>query len=582
MSSGSIIAILGSLIALLGPILLPYITVDEEEIALRSYEISTGIVSLLLAAATAVLAFVVLKKRKQVLGWVVSLFSLTQVGLMAITYALVWQVVPCESQGMSLCDPDTGGLIFESLVTLDWGLALVVIGSIGSFFGGLAIVAAHREYRKEERFLRVLLTWDGHIIHEKVLFDPAPVTVGESDEVTLQLAAGGLSKHTLLRPAAAGAYTLDVPSSASGQIHIGGEEKPATGTMEIKRGDQGVLSFENDVNVVFHYTGAETAIIAGSSHRENVGLAISFSMVAALLMVLLVSALLSVKERDRNEVNEALQAKKKELIEVTLEDTEEQLEEEEPEGDEDDTTGKKAEGEEGKFGDPDIDPDKKSKVPKMDGEMVNKIDVKNLGIAKVLGGQQALDGALGTIMAGDTGALSSKMAVAMSGEGGELVIGHGSGGMGFRGTGSGGGGTGGYGRIHGLGAIDTGGGTGRRANVGIGRKKSKRVAKLKLAGGRSTGGCDKGDIQKNVRRRAAAIRACYERQLLTKPELAGKLTVQWTINPEGGVEAIKPVSDSLGNNEVADCVLRALRRIRFKKPDAGICVILWPFVFQPG
>ena len=582
MSSGSIIAILGSLIALLGPILLPYITVDEEEIALRSFQVSTGMISLLLAAGTAVLAFLVLKKRKQTLGWFISLLSLGQIGLMAITYMLVWQLVPCESQGMTLCDPESGGLIFETLVTLDWGLAMVVIGSVASFFGGLAVVASHREYRKDQRFLRVLLTWDGHIIHEKVLFTPAAVTVGEADDVTLQLAAGGLAKHTLLRPGAGDSYTLDVPSGASGSVHVGGQDKPATGTIEVKRGDQGVLSFENDVNVVFHYTSAETAIIAGSSHRENVGLAISFSSVAALIMVLLVSALLSVKEKDRNEVNEALQAKKKELIEVTLEDVEEQLEEEEPEGDEDDTTGKKAEGEEGKFGDPDIDPDKQSKVPKMDGEMVNKIDVKNLGIAKVLGGQQALDGALGTIMAGDTGALSSKMAVAMSGEGGELVIGHGSGGMGFRGTGSGGGGTGGYGRIHGLGAIDTGGGTGRRANVGIGRKTSKKVARLHLAGGRSTGGCDKGDIQKNVRRRAAAIRACYERQLLTKPDLAGKLTVQWTINPEGEVESIKPEGDSLGNNEVTDCVLRALRRIRFKKPDAGICVILWPFVFQPG
>ncbi len=39
-------------------------------------------------------------------------------------------------------------------------------------------------------------------------------------------------------------------------------------------------------------------------------------------------------------------------------------------GEEEDTTGKQAEGEEGKFGDPDIDPDLESKVPKRDGKMV--------------------------------------------------------------------------------------------------------------------------------------------------------------------------------------------------------------------
>lgn len=584
MTGGSIIALIGAVVALFGPIALPFITVDEEEVGFRSFEVLTGQVSVLLAVAAIALAVMILKKRKQSLGWVIAILSLLQVGLMAYTYSDVWALTPCVSAGLQLCDTESGGLIYQTLVTLDWGLALVVMGSIVAVFGGLIAVAAHPEYETSNRFLRVMMSWQGTIIFERVFFEPDVVTVGESDKAMFQLAARGMDKHTLFTPAGAEAYTMDVPKGLSGKLHIGGEEKSPdeVGSIEVKRGDNGVLSFENDVDLVFHYTGAETAILAGSSHRENVGLAISFSIVAAALLVLLSVALMGEKDRNRRSVQESLEKKQRELIEVTLEEVDEQSDEEELEGEEDDTTGKKAGGEEGKFGDPDIDPNKQSKVPKMDGKMVDKIDVKNLGIAKVLGGQQALTGALGTIMAGDTGALSSKMAVAMSGDGAELVIGHGSGGMGFRGTGSGGGGAGGYGRIHGLGAIDTGGGTGRNANVGIGRKQRKRVAKLRIAGGRSTGGCDRGDIAKNVKRRASALRACYEMQLLSKPDLQGKVTVQWTIQGDGSVQGEKVVSNSLSNDAVTDCVMRTIHRIRFKKPDAGICVIQWPFVFAPG
>ncbi|HAN30949.1 MAG TPA: hypothetical protein DCQ06_05075 [Myxococcales bacterium] len=585
MSGGSILALIGSLIALIGPIALPFITVDEEEVAFRSFEVMTGQGSLALALVMAAISALILTKRKQKLGWVVSILSLLQVALMTYTYQNVWVLTPCVANELTLCDEATGGLIYQTLVTLDWGLALVVIGSIMAVFGGLVAVAAHPEYAKDQRFLKVMLTWEGTIIYEKVMFDGATVTVGEDNDNTLQIAANGMSKHDLLKSKGDGSWALSVPSSVSGgTLRINGEGKDAKelSDTDIKRGDNGVLHFENDVDVVFAFTGAESAVIGGTSDRGGVAMAISFSICAALVLMFLVTALLNHKDKNRRALEENLEQRQRELIEVTLEEQEEESDEEELDGDEEDTTGKKASGEEGKFGDADTDPNKQSKVPKMDGKMVDKIDVKNLGIAKVLGGQQALTGALGTIMAGDTGALNSKCAVAMSGEGGELVIGHGSGGMGFRGTGGGGGGTAGYGRIHGLGAIDTGGGTGRNANVGIGRKKRKRVARLKIAGGRSTGGCDKGNIAKNVRRRAAALRACYERQLMSRPNLKGKVTMQWTINQEGKVIRPKMVTNTIKNNAVTDCVKRTVARIRFKKPEAGICVIQWPFVFAPG
>jgi len=42
------------------------------------------------------------------------------------------------------------------------------------------------------------------------------------------------------------------------------------------------------------------------------------------------------------------------------------------------------------------------------------------------------------------------------------------------------------------------------------------------------------------------------------------------------------VSSSLGNAAVEQCVLQTIRRMKFEKPEGGVCVVQWPFVFNPG
>ncbi len=96
------------------------------------------------------------------------------------------------------------------------------------------------------------------------------------------------------------------------------------------------------------------------------------------------------------------------------------------------------------------------------------------------------------------------------------------------------------------------------------------------------GGCDKADIAANVRARAATLRACYESQLFAQPDLNGRITVQWTIQSDGKVASLTAVEDTMHNAAVTQCVLRAIGRITFAKPAAGICVIQWPFAFTPG
>ena len=109
-------------------------------------------------------------------------------------------------------------------------------------------------------------------------------------------------------------------------------------------------------------------------------------------------------------------------------------------------------GEEGKFGEEESDIPE-SKIPKVDAwKLVDEIDVKNISVNKALGSKMLGAGPLKNIFGNQEG-FDSKMNVAMSGEGGELVVGRGAGGMGFRGTGKGGGGEG-FGRIGGLGKVD--------------------------------------------------------------------------------------------------------------------------------
>ena len=209
--------------------------------------------------------------------------------------------------------------------------------------------------------------------------------------------------------------------------------------------------------------------------------------------------------------------------------------------------------------------------------LVSRIDPKVVRLTDMLATKN-LDGmgGLANLQKSETVGLSNKMAVAMAGEGSKFVMGHGSGGMGFKGTGTGGGGLGGYGRIHGLGKIDTG------KKGSLGRKRARKAGKIKIGSGTSTGFCKKSDVARVIRRRANSIRACYEQRLQVKPGLKGKVTVRFTIAMNGRVQAASIAQATLNDGAVKSCMLRITRRMAFSKPEGGVCIVQWPFVFAPG
>ena len=154
---------------------------------------------------------------------------------------------------------------------------------------------------------------------------------------------------------------------------------------------------------------------------------------------------------------------------------------------------------------------------------------------------------------------------------------NGVGGLGLVGTGSGGGGTGegsiGLGR---LGTIGKGGGSGYGA-------RRARAPEVKLSEITVRGALDKEIIRRIIRRHSNEVKYCYEQELVSHPNLGGRAVVQFTIAPTGQVLASVLQSSTLGNSRVESCVVQAVKRWEFPKPEGGgLVIVSYPFNLAPG
>ena len=474
-------------------------------------------------------------------------------------------------------------------------------GALVILLGALRVFAAGPAMDPKSRPLRVAVLWNGTIINERIFDEPRKITIGEDIGATFTLPKGQLDipkRMTLFQGnAVTGNYQLALTREMRGRVSLSDTQMSVqeaitsrtSGVAGINRVGLGVedwgIIHVGALAIFFQFIQPERRVSKKGLALFDTNMAAS-SATSALIHVSLVLATLFLWEEDaviKRPKHVFLEFDVRAEYEEDVEEKEDipEPEKDEDEGLEDDTTAKAAEGEEGKFGDPDLDPMIESKIPKNDARMVKNIDPKKVGLVDMLSSQKLGGiGAIASIIRADSGGLVNKMAVAMAGSDTGFVLGGGSGGMGFKGTGTGGGGTGGFGRIHGLGKIDTGGGTGRLASLG--HKGKKLVSKVQIGAGRSTGFCKRADIAKNVRRRARSIKACYEARLQVKKGLKGKMTVRWTIGMSGRVQSAQVVNSSLGDGGVQGCILRVIRRMSFAKPEGGVCIVQWPFVFAPG
>jgi outer membrane biosynthesis protein TonB len=148
--------------------------------------------------------------------------------------------------------------------------------------------------------------------------------------------------------------------------------------------------------------------------------------------------------------------------------------------------------------------------------------------------------------------------------------------------GLGGGGKGGIGTLgaellHGKG----GGGIGAMGAGSVGRGKiggrvSQAVAR-KIA---ASGNIDREAVARTVNQHLQEVRACYERQLLKDPGLAGKVVLEWTISTTGRVVQARTKTSSLHNASVESCILASLKGWHFPSARGGLVIVSYPFLFN--
>lgn len=87
-------------------------------------------------------------------------------------------------------------------------------------------------------------------------------------------------------------------------------------------------------------------------------------------------------------------------------------------------------------------------------------------------------------------------------------------------------------------------------------------------------------IQRVIRQSFGRLRACYERGLLRRPDLEGRIAVKFVIDREGDVTMASTAESSLDDAAVNACVAKAYEAMTFPKPEGGIVTVVYPVVFS--
>ncbi|MDP7111538.1 MAG: AgmX/PglI C-terminal domain-containing protein [Myxococcota bacterium] len=89
------------------------------------------------------------------------------------------------------------------------------------------------------------------------------------------------------------------------------------------------------------------------------------------------------------------------------------------------------------------------------------------------------------------------------------------------------------------------------------------------------------DVVGVVRKKKGRVKACYEKELKSEPDLIGLVQVGWTVTSSGSVRNVKVLVNSTGNKDMEQCIERTIGGWNF--PSSGASVdIEYPFKFRPA
>ncbi len=137
-------------------------------------------------------------------------------------------------------------------------------------------------------------------------------------------------------------------------------------------------------------------------------------------------------------------------------------------------------------------------------------------------------------------------------------------------------------------AVLMGEGEGDTGRTGAGSTSSneqeRAEPKANLAGAMEVTFGDASDIagvKKYVAKKKGQIKACYEQQLSGNSSLSGKVEVVWTVNPDGSVSGLSVASNTTGNKDLENCIVRRVKRWSFPEQENEF-EITYPFNFFPS
>jgi hypothetical protein len=156
----------------------------------------------------------------------------------------------------------------------------------------------------------------------------------------------------------------------------------------------------------------------------------------------------------------------------------------------------------------------------------------------------------------------------------------GAGGLGLSGVAEGGGGRGEGIGLGNIGTIGHGAGFGAGAGQLNGAHQSPRPS-LRMGGTSVSGRLPPEVIQRIVRQNFGRFRLCYERGLRERPTLAGRVSVKFTIGPDGTTHNAQVQSTTLDSSAVESCIARAFMGLRFPEPEVGSVNVVFPIMLSP-
>lgn len=130
-----------------------------------------------------------------------------------------------------------------------------------------------------------------------------------------------------------------------------------------------------------------------------------------------------------------------------------------------------------------------------------------------------------------------------------------------------------------------GAGATRNQNEGGAVQERQVRGRFSMGSGGDIGGAgdmDGAAVARMIRGRSSAFRRCYETSLRSNPSLAGRVSVQFTIQERGNVSGARATENTTGDSALASCVTRVVSGLRWRQgPEGGAVTFSYPFIFAP-